>query len=336
MATTALTPPTCTFWAGLGLSPGSPGTPVGRSLPCPSVPAPRPAPSSHLVYRGQLAPGHKDTLLAGDPVNMREIKKPAAWPGQTLSPTGGREPERTGLPHPAHHQPPAQNGKWLLWRHLPVCGPMPPPHKSIRDTSSPAAGAEGGSREETLQTQKQRHETALLATTRAPCTDPEAPGSGAARRPPAFEGRGWSALAGLTVGAVDAGVLVVTEEKAAVALTLVAAHGVDADLLAASVVVLTLVHICSKRRGKRSHLGREVRRSQQKAVEGVRPAGCRTILQTCPTAVPHGGSLNSSAWGYPTEADSHSGPGFPGAQHYSKHLTCFHSFNSHRNPAQQI
>ena len=24
------------------------------------------------------------------------------------------------------------------------------------------------------------------------------------------------------------------------------------------------------------------------------------------------------------------------AQHYSKHLTCFNSLNSHRNPAQQI
>lgn len=38
--------------------------------------------------------------------------------------------------------------------------------------------------------------------------------------------------------------LVVAEEKATVALTLVAAHGVDTDLLAAAVVVLTLVHIC--------------------------------------------------------------------------------------------
>lgn len=45
------------------------------------------------------------------------------------------------------------------------------------------------------------------------------------------------------VGAVDAGMLVVAEEKATVALTLVAAHGVDTDLLAAAVVVLTLVHI---------------------------------------------------------------------------------------------
>lgn len=53
---------------------------------------------------------------------------------------------------------------------------------------------------------------------------------------------------GLTVGAVDAGVLVVTEEEATVALTLVAAQGIDTDLLAAAIVVLTLVHIC--RRGR--------------------------------------------------------------------------------------
>ena len=75
----------------------------------------------------------------------------------------------------------------------------------------------------------------------------------------------WSARAALTVGAVDAGVLVVAEEKATVALTLVAAHGIDADLLAATVVVLTLVHICKERRrggGERSHLGPEVRRGQ--------------------------------------------------------------------------
>lgn len=59
--------------------------------------------------------------------------------------------------------------------------------------------------------------------------------------------------------------LVVAEEKATVALTLVAAHGIDADLLAATVVVLTLVHICKERRrggGEKSHLGPEVRCDQ--------------------------------------------------------------------------
>lgn len=61
-----------------------------------------------------------------------------------------------------------------------------------------------------------------------------------------------SAQAVLTVGAVDTGVLVVAEEKATVALTLVAAHGIDTDLLAATIVVLTLIHICEKRkRGER-------------------------------------------------------------------------------------
>ena len=104
-------PPPCTFWAWLGLSPGSPGTPVGWSLPCPSVLAPRPAPSSHLVYRGQLAPGHKDPLLTGDPVNMQEIKKPAARPGQTSSPHWGKGTRENGHPRPAHRQPPAQNGQ---------------------------------------------------------------------------------------------------------------------------------------------------------------------------------------------------------------------------------
>lgn len=37
--------------------------------------------------------------------------------------------------------------------------------------------------------------------------------------------------------------LVVAQEEAVGAQTLVAAHGVDADLLAASVVVRTLVHV---------------------------------------------------------------------------------------------
>lgn len=45
------------------------------------------------------------------------------------------------------------------------------------------------------------------------------------------------------IGAVYAGVLVITEKKATVALTLIAAHGIDTDLLAATIVVLTLVHI---------------------------------------------------------------------------------------------
>lgn len=47
--------------------------------------------------------------------------------------------------------------------------------------------------------------------------------------------------------------LVITEEKATVALTLVAAHGIDADLLAAAIVVLTLVHICEKRERRGRH-----------------------------------------------------------------------------------
>lgn len=49
----------------------------------------------------------------------------------------------------------------------------------------------------------------------------------------------------LTIRAVDAGMLVVAEEEAVCALTLVAPHGVDAHLLTSTVVVHTLVHICS-------------------------------------------------------------------------------------------
>lgn len=58
---------------------------------------------------------------------------------------------------------------------------------------------------------------------------------------------GWSTQAVLTIGAVYAGVLVVTEKKATVALTLIAAHSIDTDLLAATIVVLTLIHVCEKR-----------------------------------------------------------------------------------------
>lgn len=53
----------------------------------------------------------------------------------------------------------------------------------------------------------------------------------------------------LTIGAVDAGVLVVAEEEATVALALVATQGVHADLLAAAIVVQALVHVCGRENG---------------------------------------------------------------------------------------
>ena len=165
----------------------------------------------------------------------------------------------------------------------------------------PQERREGGSREETLQAQHQRHKTALPAAPRAPCPDPEAPGcrrGEAVPRGPGSAGRGragW-APAGLTVGAVDAGVLVVAEEEAAVAPALVAAHGVDADLLAASVVVLTLVHICGKRRGERGHTwGCKGGAVGEKAVEAISSPRCRARLQKHPAAIPH----HSAAWSYP-------------------------------------
>lgn len=45
---------------------------------------------------------------------------------------------------------------------------------------------------------------------------------------------------------MDARVLVVAEEEAVLAATLVAAHGVDARVLAAAVVELALVHVCGR------------------------------------------------------------------------------------------
>lgn len=59
----------------------------------------------------------------------------------------------------------------------------------------------------------------------------------------------------LTVRAVDAGMLVVTEEEAVCALTLVAPHGVDTHLLASTVVVQTLIHICEGGETRRVSLG---------------------------------------------------------------------------------
>lgn len=48
----------------------------------------------------------------------------------------------------------------------------------------------------------------------------------------------------LTFGALDAGVLVVAEEEALPAEALVAAHHVDAGLLAAAVALRALVQVC--------------------------------------------------------------------------------------------
>ena len=47
----------------------------------------------------------------------------------------------------------------------------------------------------------------------------------------------------LTFGPLDAGVLVVAQEESLPAAALVAAHHVDADLLASPVALRTLVHI---------------------------------------------------------------------------------------------
>ena len=125
--------------------------------------------------------------------------------------------------------------------------------------------------------------------------------------------------------------LVVAEEEAAVAPALVAAHGVDADLLAASVVVLTLVHICGKRRGERGHTwGCKGGAVGEKAVEAISSPRCRARLQKHPAAIPH----HSAAWSYPPWETVTVALASPCAQHYSELLACCNSFNSHRDPAQ--
>lgn len=49
----------------------------------------------------------------------------------------------------------------------------------------------------------------------------------------------------LTHGAMDARVLVVAQEETVFAATLVAAHGVDASVLAPTIVELAFIHIYS-------------------------------------------------------------------------------------------
>lgn len=102
------------------------------------------------------------------------------------------------------------------------------------------------------------------------------------------------AQAVLTVGAVDTGVLVVTEEKAAVALTLVAAHGIDTDLLAPTIVVLTLIHVCEKRKSgeRRNHTWGGKQGHGQFPRQHERLPG-----------VPHRHTLQQGSMGHSTETD---------------------------------
>lgn len=87
--------------------------------------------------------------------------------------------------------------------------------------------------------------------------------------------------------------LVVAEEKATVALTLVAAHGIDADLLAAAIVVLTLIHICRKRKRRgqeKSHLELEGRMPALPQTSSPGPSHSAALpsgAQWCPKAVLH-------------------------------------------------
>ena len=92
--------------------------------------------------------------------------------------------------------------------------------------------------------------------------------------------------------------LVVTEKKAAVALAFIAAHGIDADLLAAAVVVLTLIYIFMKRkrRGEEmSHLelvGRKHNQYLHQLMRGFHPmVPCRRDPVWAPCYDNIGGSL---------------------------------------------
>lgn len=114
----------------------------------------------------------------------------------------------------------------------------------------------------------------------------------------------------LTVGAVYAGVLVVTEKEATVALALIAAHGVDTDLLAATVVVLALIHILEKRKRRGEEMsrlelvGRRHSRCLQQLMKGGTP-WCRTIdTAWAPSMTP---GYGDAAWAHPMT------PGYYGA-----------------------
>lgn len=113
--------------------------------------------------------------------------------------------------------------------------------------------------------------------------------------------------------------LVVAEEKAAVALTLVAAHGIDTDLLAATIVVLTLVHICEKRerrRQKKSHLELDVRRGHLGGPDAVSCPGSAKGLKGhtqahAPVVLPGGPPQCPPQRQTVTTAGMPAGSGFP-------------------------
>lgn len=239
------------------------------------------------------------------------------------APLGEGDHKERGLTLLGHGQPPAQKGKQLLWSYLLLCGPASSPNKNARNTNSTGEQAEGRSWEESHAEPAQEHRTAIQVNTKIPCRDFKAPriktwGRGF-QGPPVSAGVrcAWSAQEVLTVGAVDAGVLVVAEEKATVALTLVAAHGIDADLLAAAIVVLTLIHICKKRGEEQSHPELDTGTQSASQTAWRRSAEPLEWLVT----------MLSRGWLAPT---------CPRGRHCSQHLTCTHSSNPHRSPVSQI
>lgn len=249
------------------------------------------------------------------PDSQRQRKWHSAWSARKPPLGKGNHKERG--PTLLGHGQPCPRKENSFSGH--ICSSVAPPRLQMKTPETRAAPASG---QEPCAEPAPEHRTAIQVDSQTPCPDLEAPrvkawGSGF-RGPPvsAGLGRAWPAQAVLTVGAVDAGVLVVAEEKATVALALVAAHGIDADLLAAAIVVLTLVHVCKRRGEGQSHRGwtRDTISfaARTEARHGVRE-GAVTML--------------SRGWPAPTRLR-----GWPRSQH----PTWVHSSNPHGSPVSQI
>lgn len=154
-----------------GQAPSQPGA-VPRLLWHSGQPATSPTPAS----RRQQAPGHKDSLLAGDPVNMQGPRNwHSAWSGLQL--TLGKGTMGDGAPlllATAGLQPRKENS---FSGH--ICPFVAPPHlhrKTPGTPTAPARRAAGGAGRSSGQNQHQKHKTAIQAATKIPCPDTEAPG----------------------------------------------------------------------------------------------------------------------------------------------------------------
>lgn len=213
------------------------------------------------------------TPLAGDLGNtlapsLTETEKAALSLVGPQAPAGEGDRQERGPTLLGHGQPRPRKENSFSGH---ICSCVAPPRLQIKTPETPAAPASGQREAAGRSPARNQHQTTeqpFRSTATLPALTSKPRGiktwGRAFRGPPVSAGvaRAWLAQAVLTVGAVDAGVLVVAEEEATVALTLVAAHGIDADLLAAAIVVLTLVHVCKRRGEERSHRSRTRGRHQ--------------------------------------------------------------------------